>query len=74
MGRGPGATASKPSAEKRNSLVRSPLIYRANQELGNFPATPEMSHGVTVPNELADLIAQAVAKAVADAGLGVRLH
>lgn len=29
--------------------------------------TPEMSHGVTVPNELADLIAQAVAKAVADA-------
>ena len=29
-----------------------------------------MSHGVTVPNELADLIAQAVAKAVADAGFG----
>jgi hypothetical protein len=50
------------------------LIYRANQGLGNFSATPEISHGVTVPNELADLIAQAVAKAVADAGFGARLQ
>ena len=29
--------------------------------------TEEMSHGVTVPSDLAELIAQAVAKAVADA-------
>jgi hypothetical protein len=31
--------AGKPSVEKRNSLVRRPLILRANQELMNFAAT-----------------------------------
>jgi hypothetical protein len=67
---GPGAASRQP--QNRNSLVRSPLICRANQELGNFAAIPEMSHGVIVPNGLADLIAQTVAKVVADAGFGAR--
>jgi hypothetical protein len=53
----PGPAGASRQPQKRNSLVRSPLIYRANQELVNFAATPEMSHDVTVPNELADLIA-----------------
>lgn len=66
----PGPAAANRQPQNRNSLFRSPLICWGNQELGNFAATPEMSRGATVPNELADLIAQAVAKAVEDAGFG----
>lgn len=65
---GPAAASRQP--QNRDSFVHSPTIQRANQELGNFAATPQMSHGVTLPGELAELIAQAVAKAIAVAGFG----
>ena len=44
---GPAAASRQP--QNRDSFVCSPMIHRANQELVNFAATPEMSHGDTVP-------------------------